>query len=190
MSRIREIAATLRYSARCKPVRGGMYAMLAASFACMAVALSWWGPANHEHGKLLQNIEEQRRVIVDDMRSDQVMRAHREALEVLPLLERKLNARTGQADLIEGIARLASRRNVRVTSQSFEEGKTERGDALLYLDLGLRGSYPSLRLLMADFAALPMWIEVAEARFDGGVDGREVRAQLRLLAYREPRGRQ
>lgn len=176
----------LRYSARCNAVRHGMYALLAAAIACLALILTWWGPAKREHTQLLRNIDATRLAMVDAVRSDQVARAQREALPALALLEKKLDVRTGQADLIRGIARLASRRGVRVTSQSFDEGKAQRGDAPLYLELGLLGSYASLRQLMGDLATLPMWIEVVEARFErAGEGGAQVRAQMRLLTYRE-----
>lgn len=181
----------LRYSLRCKAVRHGMYAMLAASIACLALVVAWWGPAKREHMQLLRNIDAKRSAMVDAERSSQVARAQREALPALALLEKKLNAHTGQAELIQGIGRLASRRGVRVMSQSFDEGKVQRSDAPLYLELGLLGGYASLRELMSDLATLPVWIEVVEARFErAGEGGAQVRAQLRLLTYREMKGQQ
>lgn len=186
-----EAMAMLRYSARCKSVRHGLYAMLAASIVCLALILAWWGPAKREQVLLLRDIDAKRSAMVEAVRTDQVARAQREALTALDMLEKKLNVRAGQADLIQGIARLASRRGVRVTSQSFDEGKVQRGDAALYLELGLLGNYASLRQLMGDLATLPMWIEVVEARFErAGEGGAQVRAQLRLLTYREMKEQQ
>ena len=186
-----EAIAMLRYSVRCKAVRQGMIAMLAAATICLMIVLAWWGPANREQAQLMRDIDARRTAMVEAVRTAQVARAQREARPALALLEKKLDARAGQADLIQGIARLASRRGVRVTSQSFDEGKAQRGDAPLYLELGLVGDYMSLRRLMGDFAMLPMWIEMVEARLERtGEGGAQVRAQLRLLTYRSAKGPQ
>ena len=74
-------------------------------------------------------------------------------------------------------------------SQAHVHRRQVDGDAALYLELGLSGSYPALRDLMADFMTLPMWIEVVETRIDhGGEAGASVKAQLRLLTYRSTKG--
>jgi Tfp pilus assembly protein PilO len=183
--------AMLRYSVRCKAVRHGMFAMLAAAIICLVILSAWWGPAKREQTQLLQNIDIKRTAMVEAVRSAQVGDAQREALMAVTLLEKKLEVRAGQADLIQGIARLASKRGVRVTSQSFDEGRVQRGDAALYLELGLIGDYTSLRRLMGDLAMLPMWIEVVEAHLErAGEGGALVKAQMRLLTYRSARGSQ
>lgn len=175
----------VRYSMRCKAVRRGLLAMLTAAIVFLAIALAWWGPAKREQTQTARNIDARRTAMVEAVRTAQVARAHSEALKAVVLLEKKLEVRTGQADLIQGIARLASKRGVRVTSQSFDEGRGQRGDAQLYLEIGLTGDYASLRHVMGDMAMLPMWIEVVEARFEhAGANDASVRAQLRLLTYR------
>ena len=184
-----EISRVLRYSMRSGTVRLGAAATLLTALLCMAVALIWWGPARREQTGLQQAIDFNRAAKVDAMRASQVAHAQQEAVQSLVQFEKKLEVRAGQADLIQGIARLASRRDVRVISQSFDEGRAQHGDAALYLELGLSGSYPALRDLMADFMTLPMWIEVVETRIDhGGEAGASVKAQLRLLTYRSTKG--
>lgn len=186
-----ETLSMLRYSARCKAVRHGMFAVLAAALLALVIMLAWWGPAQREHAQLLHSIDARRAAMVEGVRSAQVARAQREALPVVALLEKKLQAHSGQAELIQGIARLAARRGVRVVSQSFDEGKAQRGDAAIYLELGLLGDYPSLRRLMGDLAALPMWIEVVEERLElVNASGGQVKAQMRLLTYRGTKGQQ
>jgi Tfp pilus assembly protein PilO len=162
-----------------------MLATLTAAIICLMIALAWWGPAQREQAKLLKNIDAKRAARVDAVRSAQVASAQREALTAVALLEKKLEVRAGQAEVIQGIGRLASKRGVRVTSQSFDEGRMQRSDGQLYFDLGLTGDYVSLRRLMGDLATLPMWIEVVEARLEhADASGAQVRAQLRLLTYR------
>jgi Tfp pilus assembly protein PilO len=180
-----ESLSMLRYSMRSKAARHAVFAMLTAAIACLAIALVWWGPAKREQIKLVENIDAKRTAMVETARTTQVARAQREALTAVALLEKKLEVRAGQAEIIQGIARLASKSGVRVTSQSFDEGRVQRGDAQLYLELGLSGDYVSLRRLMGGLAVLPMWIEVVEARLERAeAGGAQVRAQLRLLTYR------
>ena len=191
MRMLAEAMVMLRYSLRCKAVRHGMFAMLVAATICIMVLLVWWGPAKREQAQLLRNIDARRAAMVEAVRSAQVAHAQREALPAVALLEKKLEARAGQADLIQGVARLAAKRGVRVVSQSFDEGRAQHSDAQLYLELGLLGDYASLRRLMSDLATLPMWIEVVEARIErAGEGGTLVRAQMRLLTYRAARGLQ
>jgi Tfp pilus assembly protein PilO len=184
-----DVSDMLRYSLRCAAVRLGVRAALATAFVCLVVALAWWGPAKREQMHLQQAIDKHRAEAVEAVRSSRVARSQREALQAVALLEEKLQVRAGQAELIQGIARLASRRGVRVISQSFDQGRAPSGDAPLYLELGLRGTYPALRGLMDDLATLPMWIELIEARIDRADEsGAPLKAQLRLLTYRAAKG--
>jgi Tfp pilus assembly protein PilO len=183
------VIGALRYSLRCGGVRLGAQAALATALVCLLVALAWWGPAMREHMRLQQAIDARRAEAGEAMRSSRVARSQREALPAVALLEKKLAVRAGQAELIQGIARLASRRGVRVISQSFDPGRAQSGDAPLYLELGLLGNYDALRGLMDDLATLPMWIELVEARIDrAGESGAPLKAQLRLLTYRGAKG--
>jgi Tfp pilus assembly protein PilO len=142
-----------------------------------------------ERVQLSGDISARRAAAIEATRADELSRAQRKAVAAMALFENKLGVKAGQADLIQGIARLAAQRGVRVVSQSFDEGRVQRGDAALFLELGLTGSYASLRRLLSDFATLPMWLEVVEARIErSGESGGQVRAQLRLLTYRAGRG--
>ncbi|MFA6902437.1 MAG: type 4a pilus biogenesis protein PilO [Gallionellaceae bacterium] len=191
MKILTEATGILRYSTRCKAVRQAMFALLAMTIICIVIVLVWWGPAKREQVQLSQNINDRRAAMVAAVRTAQVAQAQRDALPAVALLEKKLEVRTGQADLIQGIARLAAKRGVRVLSQSFDEGRVQYSDAQLYLELGLQGDYASLRKMMSDMATLPMWIEVVEARLERtGEGGALVRAQMRLLTYRAAKGQQ
>lgn len=178
----------LLYSLRCAAVRYGLFAA-GLSAACVLVGLTlWWEPAWREQARIQEQIDAIRATSSENMRTAQLVQAQREALQSVAGLERKLDAPASQADLIQDIARLAARRSVRVVAQSFEEGKAQRNDAPLYMDLGLQGSYPALRGLIGDLTTLPMWIEVVEARLDRSADdSASVRMQLRLVTYREPK---
>lgn len=178
--------ADLRYSLRCQAVRQSLWALLAAALTCLLIVLFWWGPAKREQLQLAQQIGARRLALVQAERLQQAALAQLQVLPSVVALEKKLQVRAAQADLIQGIARLAQRRGVRVVSQSFDEGKPQSGPAQpLYLELGLLGDYAGLRRLTGDLATLPMWIEIVEERLEStGQGGAAVKAQLRLLTYR------
>lgn len=184
-----KLISILRYSLRCRQVRYAMYAMIFGVTTCSLIMLLWWGPAKLAHANLIHNIDAIRALKVEALRVGQVARGQREALPAVTLLEKKLEAHSGQAELMQGISRLASKRGVRVVSQAFNEGKAENGDAPLYLELGLSGDYTALRRLTGDLATLPMWIEIVEEHFERASEsGPLVKLQMRLLTYRGSKG--
>lgn len=188
MTQVAEAMAALRYVLRSRSARLAFYALLGAATGWLAVAAAWWLPAQREHAQLERNIAARRAAIADAARAADVAEAQRKALASVALFEKKLRASAGQAELIREVAHLASQRGMRVISQSFDEGRAQGEGGALYLNLGLTGSYPSQRLLLDDFAALPVWIEVVEAHVERADEGGGVvRSQLRLLTYRAPR---
>jgi Tfp pilus assembly protein PilO len=189
MNQAARLIAMARYSLRSPAVRNGGYAALAAAFAFLVVVLGWWAPAQHEYLALQQAIDLQRAATADAARSAEVLRTEHGAKQAVALVEKKLEVSASQADLIQGVAKLAARRGVRVVAQAFDEGRGQRNDAPLYMDIGLVGSYSALRGMMGDLVTLPMWAEVVEARLDRSGEGAAIRAQLRLLTYRGARVR-
>jgi Tfp pilus assembly protein PilO len=191
MKHFAEGVELLRYTLSSRTARSALYALAGAAVVCLAVAGVWWLPAQREHARLEQDIATRRAAIVDAARAAGVADAQRRALVAVALLEKKLGARAGQAELIRNVARLAAQRGIQVVTQSFDQGRTQRGEDALYLNLGLTGSYPSLRLLLDDFAGLPVWLEVVEAHIERANEGGSmVRAQLRLATYRASAGQQ
>lgn len=186
MMRFAEAMALFRYSLRATTVRWALYALGGMAVIWMGVAAIWWLPAHHQHAQLAAKIATRRAMIVNAARAASVADAARKAQAGLALFEKKLAAHAGQAELIRDVARLAAKRGMHVVSQSFDEGRSQQGDGSLYLNLGLTGRYPALRHLVADFAGLPLWLEVVEVHIEQTGAGR-VRAQLRLLTYRSAR---
>lgn len=186
MSNLPHILSALRYSLRCRAVRQGLWALLLAALGCLLIVLAWWGPAKREQMQLSSQLDAHRAERVQVERLQQATRAQQQVLPAVEALEEKLQVQAAQADLVQGIARLAARRGVRVASQAFDEGRPQPGAARpLYLELGLLGDYAALRRLMGDLATLPMWIEVVEERLElAGQGGAQVKAQWRLLTYR------
>jgi Tfp pilus assembly protein PilO len=190
MNRFAGTMTALRYSLRCPAVKRGTYAVLLALVMFLGVALGWWGPAKREATSLEQALDENRAAAVQALRMAEIAHVHDDALRTVAKLENKLTVAASQADLIQGVAKLAVQHGVRVIAQSFDEGRGQHNDSALYMELGLAGSYPALRGMINDLATLPMWTEVVEARLDhSGENSAPVRAQLRLLTLRTPKGR-
>ncbi|HEY6095568.1 MAG TPA: hypothetical protein VIU93_11515 [Gallionellaceae bacterium] len=180
-----QIRMALHFAWRHAALRRAAYVALAAMATVLLTALAWWWPASRQAAALQDEIAARRAVMVNVARMNQIAQAERQAARDIVPLESKLHARSSQADLVQAIARLANAHGVRVISQSFDEGKGTQGNGALYLDLGLSGSYPGLRGMIADLAGLPAWAEVVDASFErGSAAGTPLRAQLRLLTYR------
>lgn len=178
-----------RFGLRCPPVRMAMYAALGLAVICLLVAAAFWYPAHREQSQTVREIAAVRAAMVDAVRSEEVQDQQKRTMAALALYEKKLESRVDQAELIRSIARLAEKRGVHVLSQSFDTGKGgENNDGRLFIELGLQGAYPALRRLLSDFAELPVWLEIVEARMESSGDGGgQLRAQLRLMTFRAPR---
>ena len=189
MNRLRSLLENLRYAARhplIKVTATGLLLLLMA----VVLELGYWWPAYREHRTLIAQIETQRRAAVDALHAADVARAYRTAKSAAGVLEQKLNASSGQSDLVKSIERLAAKRHVRITSQAYEEGKAKSEYLPLYLDIGLQANYVSLREFLVDIHTLPMWVEVQEMAFERSREHSGlIKATLRLLTYRKAANR-
>lgn len=189
MNRLRPLLENWRYAARHSVIKAAL-ASLAFLVIMAGVAFGYWWPAEREHRSLMAQIETQRRVTVDALQAAEIARAYRTARSAAEVLERKLNASGGQADLVKSIERIAAQRRVRIISQAYEEAKAKGEYSPLYLDIGLQADYSSLREFLADLSTLPVWVEVQEMnlqrlREHTGL----IKAGLRLLTYRKASNR-
>lgn len=183
MNHLRPLLEHSRYAARHPAIKvalAGLLILLVVS----GIAFGYWWPAHREQQTLVAQIETQRRVAVEAMQAGEIARAYHSAKSAAEALERKLNASTGQADLVKSIERLAARRGVRIVSQAFEEAKTKNEHSPLFLDIGLQANYSSLRGFLSDLHGLPVWVEVQEVSLERSRDSGTIKAGLRLLTYR------
>lgn len=181
------LLARLAYSLRCQALRRSLGLLLAVALGCLLLALLWWAPLQRQQRELAGQLEARRTAAVRAERLRQALAAQQAVLPLIATLEGKLQRRATQADLVQGIARLARQRGLRVLAQTFEEGKPQPGGAQpLYLELGLAGDYAALRRFTGDLASLPMWIEIVEERLERTGRGEvPLQAHLRLLTYRQ-----
>ena len=189
MNHTRPLLEGWRYTA-CHPWIKAALASLSLLLIMAGVAFGYWWPAEREHRSLMAQIETQRRVTVDALQAAEIARAYRTARSAAEVLERKLNASGGQADLVKSIERIAAKRRVRIVSQTYEEAKAKGEYSPLFLDIGLQANYSSLREFLADLHTLPVWIEVQEMNLERSREQAGlIKAGLRLLTYRKTANR-
>ncbi len=188
MIRFGEYRSTLSFIWQCRTLRHAVYLSLTILLITSVVALSWWLPAKVQVNKLENAIATKRKMMVSNVRLVQLRDAQRRAELEIPALEKKLNSTMSQADLVRTIAKLAKDHGIHIMSQSFDEGKDDRDNAALYIDLNLSGSYAAIRGMAADLTALPIWVEIIDASFLNNSEKTvSISAQLRLLTYRAGR---
>lgn len=177
--------AGLRYAARHPVARAGLWAGLVA-MVLMVLALAWWWPAQRAEQGLNNDITAKRRALVQMQQADELLRRYEAARKAVPLLEKKLEQSISQAQLVESLARLARQRGVRVLSETYDEGRSAGGQALLLAELTVQGSYPMLRDFLRDLPGLPMWTEVQEVRLEGARGTAQIKGRIRIATWRRP----
>ncbi len=185
MKRLRPGFDSLRYAYRHPWVRWGAWINLGLAIAVAVAALVRW-PVAQQHRELTTAIDGKRKQMVYTMQAGEMMRHYRHAQVALPRLEQKLQASARQSDLIDSLGRLARQHDIRVLSQTFEEGKARSAYSPLHVNIALQGRYTALRGFLDDLASLPLWIEIQEAGIERARETPDtVRAQLRLTALRK-----
>ncbi len=189
MNRIQSLFQDLRYAGRHPWIKAGL-----ASFALLlmgvVVSIGYGWPAYRERQALIGQIDTQRRAAVDALHTADVMRVYHAAKVAAGALEQKLNAASGQADMVKSLERIATKHHVRIVSQAYEEGKIKNEYSPLYLDISLQANYASLREFLADIHTLPVWVEVQEMNLERSREHPGlIKASLRLLTYRKATNR-
>lgn len=189
MNCLRPFLENWRYATRHSAIKAALVS-LALLLIVTGVTFGYWWPADRERRTLMAQIDMQRRAAVEALQASDMERAYRSARSTVEVLEQKLNASGGQADLVKSIERIAAKRRVRIVSQAYEDAKAKSDFVALYLDIGLQADYPSLREFLADLHTLPVWVEVQEMNLERS---REhiglIKAGLRLLTYRKATNR-
>lgn len=149
------------------------------------VALMVWWPAQSQQRELLRELRTLSRLQADMESAVALARQVETTRADLKRLEEKLARGVEQAEWIESVARIAASRQLRVLSQSVEEGKPLNGHQPLTLTVSVTGSYRGLRELLLAIPELPILCVVHELRVEAAKDRTApLRAQLKLLAFR------
>lgn len=153
--------------------------------AMAVVALAVWWPVQSQQRELLQELRTLSRQQADMERAVALARQVQSTRADLTRFEEKLARVVEQSEWIESVARIASSRQLRVVSQSVEEGKPLNGYQPLTLTVSVTGSYRGLRELLLAVPELPMLCVVHELRIEAAKDRTgPLRAQLKLMAFR------
>lgn len=179
--------AEFRYSVRHPLARAGVRVLLGAALM-LGGALALWWPAQHASDGLQAQIAAKRRALVETQQADELLRRYAGAQQSVPVLEKKLGQSVSQAQLVESLSRLAHRHGVRVASETYEEGRSTGGQALLLAELTVQGGYSAVRNFLRDLPTLPMWTEVHEVRFEATRGSATVRGRIRVATYRAAPG--
>lgn len=175
---------SLRLAARHRAVK--MLAIVAI-VACLMLSLVWgfyWRPLQRASAALEQRMAQERRQVVDAMQDIEIERAYRAAAEEVARIETKLGTGGGQAALVQQLAQLAVKQQVKVLGEIYEEGKPHDGYVPLSVEINLQGRYSAVRNFLSKLAELPQWVLVQEAALARNDNG-EIKAQLRLVTFRK-----
>ena len=188
MMRVQVVVQELRYLLRDRTAVWCARVFLLMFVAVTAAAAVWWPTQSHQHN-LLQELRTLSRVQAEMERAVALTRQVETTRADLTRFEEKLARGVEQADWIESVARIAASRQLRVLSQSVEEGKPLNGYLPLTLTVSVTGNYRGLRDLLLAVPTLPVFCVVHELRVEAAKDrATPLRAQLKLMAFRRQDG--
>lgn len=184
MSSLAAVMGELHYATRHSGMRAGLWVLAAACGALGLIAVFLWWPAQHAHEEALARVESLRREIVLARQSGEIARAFEKARASIPLIRKKLESSTGQAQLVDSLGQLARRSGLQLLSESYEDGRINGMYQPLVIDIAVKGTYGSLRTFLAGLPALPLWGELQEIKLERAREGNALKGQLRLVLFR------
>lgn len=172
------------YSRRHPLVRRALIALAAATVVLAAMA-AYWYPLYRDVGKLRDQVDAQRREMVEAVYAADLARAAITAQGQFSSLETRLNDRSGQADMVQRMRTLAAKAGVSITNSAFEEGRAVDGYAPLNQHVVVSGSYRGLRQFIGGIYTLPTWSVIEEAAFEQAATPGGVKLELRIVTLRK-----
>lgn len=173
----------LRYSTRHPWARIGLWVSAASSGLFVIVLAVWW-PAQHGQSDLEEKIANKRRDLVQTQQADELLRAYTQAEKSVVSLEQKLEHAATQAQLVQNFSRLARKHNVKIVTETYEEGRNAGTQPTLNAELSVQGMYPALRDFLRALSALPTWSEVQEVRLESAQGTGIQKGRIRVVTYR------
>ena len=174
-----------RYSLRHPRVRLGLLAALVSVLLLVAVAIAYWWPAWNGAASLKIQIDLKRRQAVEASYSAQLAQSSWRAAQHVAQIEKKLDASGTQVNLVQNLATLARRHNVKILSEAYEQGKAKDGYMPFVHELTLQGGYAELRQFLIALQELPTFTVVQDAVMSRAGNAVVIKAQLRMLTYRK-----
>jgi Tfp pilus assembly protein PilO len=177
------------YSLRNPRVRTGMLVCGTAMLVMLLVSASYWWPAWNAATTLKTEIEKKRRQTVEASYSVQLAQSSRRAEQHVAQIEKKLDASSTQVTLVQNLATLARRHDVKILSEAYEEGKAKDGYKPFVHELTLQGGYAELRRFLVALQELPTFTVVQDAVMSRAGNAAVIKAQLRMHTYRKAENR-
>lgn len=154
----------------------------------MAVVMLYWWPLSHTSQKLKVEIENRQREIIKAEDDLKLANATLAASKKILMIEKKLDASVSQAALVQNIAVLARKYNVKIISVSYEEGKVINEYFPLIHMLTVQASYRELRSFILGLENLQTFTLAQEAVLSRGTNPALIKAQLNVITYRRNGG--
>jgi Tfp pilus assembly protein PilO len=177
------------YSLRHPRVRAGMLVSAVAVLVMLMVGIAYWWPAWNAAVTLKTQIEQKRRQAVEASYSTQLAQISRRAAQHVAQIEKKLDASGTQVTLVQNLATLARRHNVKILSEAYEEGKAKDGYVPFVHELTLQGGYAELRQFLVALQELPTFTIVQDAVMSRAGNAAVIKAQLHMHTYRKVESR-
>ena len=178
-----------RYSLRHPRVRAGMLVSVVAVLVMLMLGVAYWWPAWNAAATLKAQIEQKRRQAVEASYSAQLAQISRRAAQHIAQIEKKLEASGTQVNLVQNLATLARRHNVKILSEAYEQGKAKDGYVPFVHELTLQGGYAELRQFLVALQELPTFTVVQDAVMSRAGNAAVIKAQLRMHTYRKVENR-
>jgi Tfp pilus assembly protein PilO len=179
-----EIKTDLLFSLRHPRVRASIIGFMLSGGLALIIGMTYWWPVSHTVNRLKNEIDDRRREIASAEYNVKLAQTSGYAAQQMAVIEKKLDTSVTQAALVQNIAALARRNNVKIISEAYEEGRAKDGYAPLVHELTVQAGYAELRSFIAGVQQLPTFTIVQEAILERSLKSSVVKAQLNIITYR------
>jgi len=178
------IKEDLFFSLRHPQLRISIAGFMTSLLIMLIVGVIFWWPITHTANKLKSEIDSRQREIASAEYTVTLANAFVVADRQMTILEKKLDASVSQAILVQNIAGLARRHNVKIISVAYEDGKVTNGYLPLVHVLTVQAGYAQLRSFIAGLEQLPTFTIAQEAILGRSSNSTVIKAQLNIITYR------
>lgn len=181
---LRNIKVAILFSLRHPRVRLGLIGMVFTSLVWVSIGLFYWLPTINALERAQAELHDRRFAIADEEFKAKLADASGLASMQMAQVEKKLDIAVTQTALVQNMAMLARRNNIKILSESYEEGRPKGGYAPLMQVIIVQAGYAELREFIAGVHQLPSLTLVQEAMLSRSSGSSVLKAQLRIVTYR------
>jgi hypothetical protein len=161
-----------------------LFLLLSALFVYIIVAE--WYPKNSIFNQLNEEIKLSKQKLANNIQIIKFVEQYNKTLNELTILEEKLNVNVTQSYLKSTMNEAAIKSNIKIISESYEEGRMTNDFIPLFQELTLKGDYPSLKKFLVAITNFNTWTEVIEAQITRDrKQNQQLEILLKLVTYRK-----